>query len=293
MTIYNELMKAREKSEKCDVYMFGESTDVEPEEYDLDKININSLSPSQLLFVANSYCSFRSGYIYKMVQIKTYDWLEKDNLMKCVGRLGKIISADAVFEKRLEIFGEKELYNRNLIGNVDCIDGSNVYEFKCVHELDAEHYIQLAIYYYMHEMKGDHKKKYIDKFVLGERTREKLAMKEDRVIFKGGDGERVSGVVTRVCKNKSVSVKVNGKVVRTQQGKIVENLTIDAAMVDIDKKFTFRYYLYNILNNEMFEIRSTLPRLKQMIEMLVFNKYMVDTRVDDATFLKLMREKLN
>ena len=38
----------------------------------------------------------------------------------------------------------------------------------------------------------------------------------------------------------------------------------------------------------MFEIRSDIARLKQMMEFLVYNKYMIDNKTDDATFLKQM-----
>ena len=46
---------------------------------------------------------------------------------------------------------KKELFNRELIGFVDCIDRNRVYEFKCVNKLENEHFIQLAIYAYLIE----------------------------------------------------------------------------------------------------------------------------------------------
>lgn len=223
------------------------------------------------------------------MQIKTYDWLSQENLNKCVERLGKCISSEAIFEKHLEVSGEAELFNRNLIGNIDCIDRGNIYEFKCVSELDSEHFIQLAVYYYMNEMKAGDKNKYIEKYVYSLRTRELLALKNDRVIFKMEEqDESISGIVTTVYVNGRVNVRVNGKVIKSHQSKIISNLTIEKEMIDIDKKFTVRYYLHNILTNEMYEIKSTISRLKQMMELLIYNKYMVDNRVDDATFLKDM-----
>jgi len=140
----------------------------------------------------------------------------------------------------------------------------------------------------MHEMKGEHKTKYVEKFLYSERTRDLLPLKDDRVIFKMDENVKKSGIVSSVYANGRVNIRVNGKVVKSHRSEIVENLTIDAAMLDINKKFSFKYYLYNILTNEMYEIRSTIPRLKQMVELLVYNKYMIDNRLDDATFLKQM-----
>ncbi|AYV84623.1 MAG: putative helicase/exonuclease [Hyperionvirus sp.] len=265
MTIYDELEKSKSQ------YLFGEREE--------DRVDLGKLTPSELLLIANNYCSFRSGYIYKLNQIKSYDWLSKENLDICVARLGKHVGRGAVFEKRLQIDGEPELYNRNLLGNVDCIDGGKVFEFKCVGALECEHFIQLAVYYYMNEMKNENAMS----AVFMNRTRDLLPAKGDKVVLKGENG---SGVVTRVFGNGRVSVRVNGKVKRFDRGDIAENSTLEG------EKIAFRYYLYNILTNEMYEIRSSIGRLKKMMDMLIFNKYMIDNRVDDATFLKQMIESV-
>ena len=55
-------------------------------------------------------------------------------------------------EYKLEQENEPELLDRNLIGYIDCIDNENdiIYEFKCVKQLEKEHYLQLALYMYMY-----------------------------------------------------------------------------------------------------------------------------------------------
>ena len=71
---------------------------------------------------------------------------------KCIERLQKLnISKNALFEKKKEMENKKELLNRKIIGYIDCIDGNNIYEFKCVDQLEGEHYLQLAIYMYLNE----------------------------------------------------------------------------------------------------------------------------------------------
>jgi hypothetical protein len=49
---------------------------------------------------------------------------------------------------------EVELYNRLIIGHIDCVDNLDIYEYKCVDELVNEHFIQLAVYAYLQEMAG-------------------------------------------------------------------------------------------------------------------------------------------
>ena len=61
------------------------------------------------------------------------------------------LSRNCHFEKKFIMGNKKELFNRELIGFVDCIDRNRVYEFKCVNKLENEHFIQLAIYAYLIE----------------------------------------------------------------------------------------------------------------------------------------------
>ena len=122
--------------------------------YDLKKINVNNLTdnPDELLYIANRWCSYKSGFLTKIKQITEYDWLSKENLIDCKKRMDSLeLSSNCHFEKKFVMANKKELFNRELIGFVDCIDRNRVYEFKCVNKLENEHFIQLAIYAYLIE----------------------------------------------------------------------------------------------------------------------------------------------
>jgi hypothetical protein len=123
-------------------------------QYNLNEINSSDLSnnPDELLYIANRWCSFKSGFLSKIKQIKVYDWLSKENLNHCKERIDSLELQNVDFEKKYQIGGRKELFNRSLIGFIDCIDRNNIYEFKCVQKLEKEHFIQLAIYAYMNEV---------------------------------------------------------------------------------------------------------------------------------------------
>ena len=126
----------------------------ETKDYDIKKINVCELSknPDELLYIANRWCSFKSGFLSKVKQINVYDWLSQENLEKCKLRIDSLyLTPNVEFEKKYQVGGKKELFNRELIGFIDCKDKNNIYEFKCVNKLQQEHFIQLAMYAYMNE----------------------------------------------------------------------------------------------------------------------------------------------
>jgi len=91
-----------------------------------------------------------SGYVFKLNQITEYNWLSERNLRLCMKRFDRlIIDKNATFEHRIELQGKSELLDRKLVGYVDCISKTSVFEFKCVNRLEKAHYLQLAIYMYM------------------------------------------------------------------------------------------------------------------------------------------------
>jgi len=123
--------------------------------YNINDIELQNITPSELLYISNCYNTCKSKYLNKIFQITNYNWLEKKILDECINRLIKLnISKNSLFELRLERENEPELLNRRLIGYIDCVDEENniVYEFKCVKQLNKEHYIQLALYMYMYEL---------------------------------------------------------------------------------------------------------------------------------------------
>ena len=110
-----------------------------------------------LLQIATIYNSLHTGYIFKSFQIEKFNWLSKNTLDRCLERLYTLnISSNSTFEYVQNISNISnnypELLNRILIGIYDCIDTDNniIYEFKCTKKLEKEHYIQLAIYMYIH-----------------------------------------------------------------------------------------------------------------------------------------------
>jgi hypothetical protein len=242
----------------------GDNETIDPK---LSKIDLKKITISQLLYVANVCNAFKSKYIYKLKQIKEYNWLSQENLDKSVKRLEEHISKDAEFEIGLELEDQKELLNRKLIGFIDCIDKNNVWEFKCVQALSEEHILQLGIYMYLYEKNrlAFDQEEYVSNNV------------GDTVDFKWANVLR-TGVITQFYKNGTINVKVNKRSYKIRSSNIVNKKRVKTDKLN-------NYYLFNILDDHVMSVKSTMKELEQMIEYLVHHKYSVKTRATDEQFI--------
>lgn len=120
--------------------------------FQINEINISNMTSEKLLFISNIWNTIKSGYLFKKYQITDYNWLSQDNLDKSMERLDKLdISETANFEFKIVMENQPELFNRRLIGYLDCISQGKVYEFKCVKELSSEYILQVGCYMYLLE----------------------------------------------------------------------------------------------------------------------------------------------
>jgi hypothetical protein len=125
----------------------------------ISEYTISNITIPQLLHVILYYNS-ETNYIYKLDQIINYNWLSMENMELGLERLRTILlpSSHKIFEYKVELEVTSTV---TLSGRIDCIDDENVYEFKCVTELQHEHYIQLVIYKYLYEtLHPESKKRY-------------------------------------------------------------------------------------------------------------------------------------
>ena len=126
----------------------------------------------KFLRLANSYNYHKTGYNYKMNQIKKYNWLTTNTFDEVINKSEKILwNEDRPLNKE-SIFFEKgvsgEIENRRINGSIDLIDEHNkiVWELKCVSELTEDHLLQLLIYAYL--LNKDGYKYYLFNMISGE-----------------------------------------------------------------------------------------------------------------------------
>jgi hypothetical protein len=114
--------------------------------------NIKSVpeKPCDYLMMANLYGAYISNYLFKIAQIRDYDWLSKRMVENLLGVLTENIKKNSEFlefEFTLNFeaysWGTKEI---QLAGRADLIDDNDLWEIKCVDSLKPEHIIQLALY---------------------------------------------------------------------------------------------------------------------------------------------------
>jgi hypothetical protein len=333
MQIHTFVARIFKKSNKnnCDKkYAFIDDCDcdiVENEnECESDLEDISNMSISKLLNIANHYCAYMSGYTYKLSQIKKYDWLSQENLQMCIDRIKKQISGQAEHEQIVNYENDiLEQHKKQLVGSIDCIDGKNIWEIKCVKELKDEHYLQLAIYaHMMNEIINKQislKQKKIAE-INSDIDKIKENIKEidnkyvnyqlkinDIIIFNINNNKEV-GVITYIFKNNKINVRVNNKVEKIEKNSIIcydkliqlsdklnklneqlinklnEEHKLNEQNDELKKYMEcYNYYLFNILTDEIYQISASPDELKLMVDYLIDNKLNSDNILSDKDFL--------
>jgi hypothetical protein len=112
-------------------------------EYEDNKNNINNTT---ILMLANIFSSKKTGYKYRLKQIKIYNWLSQSNLEKSISRLDRHIEGNIECEQKVVCMFTN---NIKIEGYIDCIDKSTIWEFKCTSDITFNHILQLVIYSYV------------------------------------------------------------------------------------------------------------------------------------------------
>lgn len=298
--IFNRLNKG-EKIEKKQ-----SSSSVNP-----DDIELENITPSQLLYVANKYVSDVSGFSFKMNQITDYSWLSQKNLEKCVSRLEKYISNDAEFEVEVAHKNDNELFGKKLSGHIDCICKNKMWEFKCVKTLEKEHFIQLALYAYLYQFLDkkettislkDDKIKELDKYY-DNLAKKVTHEKGDEIVF--ANSSTGGNAIITLVKSTYILARFENDEIKLSKKDIKENITQknklnEKKLKDVETISNFykknqdanltvakemRYFLFNIITNEIYEIYTDEQRLSEMVKHLVYHKYYRGAVVDDDTFV--------
>lgn len=323
------------------------------EEIEHYKFKLSNITSTELLFIANYYISKQNGYEFKLKQIKDYNWLTQNTLDKCVDRIDNHVSKTASYEIKYESENILDL-NHKIIGIVDCIDEDNMWEFKCVGQLQDSHFIQLGVYMYLHETKKKTQIKELKKKIQKLETEFKNEdLKPDDIItFKYTQIEEIikiqkNGTVIIMLNDKRTKIKKNDIHYRTEThihfketkyrgfiksisktGEIIvcEQTTLNYKICKIKKddillfpsnliiknrkekkKFEIsklynelnllqkkmNYYLFNILDNQIFSITSDLNKLEEMIKYLILEKNNNNNTLSNSDFIESNIEIFN
>ncbi len=284
-------------------------------------IKLSTITIEELLYISNKWNAKKNGVSFKLRQINNYDWLSNEHLNKAIIRLDKYISKNAIFEKGFKIEGEKELHNKTLTGYFDCIDNNNIWEFKCVDKLEDIHILQLGCYMYqflktIYNTYLNEKQKIInEKNILmnqleniDNNVSENDIKVDDKVDFKFNGKIYYNGFINKIFKNGYINIICKGDSRKVKPQNIIKNYTAllrdknennyDTNILKINKEYDnklsileqntinkeYHFYLFNIFNEEIIEIKSDIKRLENMIEFLI-NIKNNNIKIDDNKFI--------
>lgn len=207
----------------------------------IEKDAFDSESIADVCRLATAWTSKKSGYIFKTFQIHEHNWIAPAEMTKCMQRMTSLgISKDAKFEKHLT-FG-------SLNGYVDCIDGNNIYEFKCSANLKAEDFLQLTLYMHMHEKDIEKKRPEIIQKLL-----EVHRLSEDEAVHT--DATLMYLTKSGTCTGQVHCIQANGTIVlKTDQGRKIKRKRQNLFRLHDIEMPQYKYFVYNILTDELVQI---------------------------------------
>jgi hypothetical protein len=104
---------------------------------------------SDWLYICNLYYATIEGIFFKIAQITDYSWLPIEKVEACHRTMSMYLPNNLEYER---VIAEKHIYNSSKFGEihfyarVDALNNSAVWEFKCVDQLQLEHYLQVIVY---------------------------------------------------------------------------------------------------------------------------------------------------
>lgn len=123
-----------------------------PEQYDKDLVE-------HLLKKTTSWTSNQSGFIFKKVQIKNFNWVTPMQATKMKNRIIKTIPKKCLVEIPISAANLKlSGHNISIFGRMDIVDQNNkiIWEIKCVEKFTDAHFVQLATYKYINMVNQDY-----------------------------------------------------------------------------------------------------------------------------------------
>lgn len=380
MTIYDrckESLSGIEDKSTASKSLFSEAPKVQNSDVEdnadlvlLKKIDFKNLQTKDILYISNLWNSLKTGYIFKVNQIQKYDWLSKDNLDLCMERMNKLVSNKLKTEVKYELENNMtsknpELKNRKMIGIIDCIDNNNIWEFKCVSQLEDEHKIQLAIYMYLYKKEINKKKNTIFFNLMNFNDNEleddpekkintinkKIKKSEEQLMFieamkmnfDCNDSPAhqidhmidilVNDTVYNNCVIKKIYEEENRYGIILNDGKtkkkihhddIIRNYTLEKMYMKMEKDILdltinidkmnkeikhleekiknkireddqLHFYLYNVLDGHMLELKSDLTRLEALVDYIIDIKFFTKNFIKDEEFIvknELIKNKI-
>ncbi|WP_342190030.1 hypothetical protein [Spiroplasma endosymbiont of Dilophus febrilis] len=246
------------------------------------------LPVKDLLLLANIWIYIVDKFNFKLNQIsnENYNWITEENLSNFMQLMEYHISTGSAFEQPYTHSKVAELYDKTLNGFIDCIDfkSKNVWEFKCVSRVTDVHFLQLAVYAYLFEIKQQERVSILNKKANDIFSLNKIEINDIIEICKWNQVYFAN--FQRFKQNKIIILKDN-KIKKVKLKHFQKNITLEKKFNVNRKTFTSKYnfFLFNILKNKIYRLSFEFSDLKKIVDLLVWNKFFESGTMTDIEFM--------
>lgn len=135
----------------------------------LSQLKMPCVTIPDYLFLVNLYLAVMDKVHFKITQIESYDWLTDDMVLFCHQHMDQHVNKNIQYEVHIGCKNHQTNLNvKNFVkerldtelgkttfhftGNLDAVDETIAWEFKCVKEITMEHKLQLVVYAWIWKM---------------------------------------------------------------------------------------------------------------------------------------------
>jgi nucleoside-triphosphatase THEP1 len=117
----------------------------------IQKINFPSDNINDNLYLANFYLSLVENVFFKLVDIKNYDWINKNQINICIENMDNKIIKELEYEKIISFNYQSNKYgDLNIIGRINAYNHNNIYQIVSVDNINIEHLLDLICKAWLH-----------------------------------------------------------------------------------------------------------------------------------------------
>jgi hypothetical protein len=117
----------------------------------IQKINFPSDNINDNLYLANFYLSLVENVFFKLVDIKNYDWINKNQINTCIENMDNKIIKELEYEKIISFNYQSNKYgDLNIIGRINAYNHNNIYQIVSVDNINIEHLLDLICKAWLH-----------------------------------------------------------------------------------------------------------------------------------------------
>jgi hypothetical protein len=111
----------------------------------IQKISFPSNNIEEYLYLTNFYLSLIDNIFFKLVQIENYNWINTNQINKCIQNMDNKVINNLEYEKIITYNYKSNKYGElNIIGRINAYNENNIYQIISVSNLTNEHLLDLV-----------------------------------------------------------------------------------------------------------------------------------------------------